>query len=187
MTGSYGVYKTGEAMDVQLDAHDLILAAHHAGIIEGVKSLQLGRGEVKNNKISGHSDFAIHYVGMLGEIAVSKVLGARLRTNITVGGDGNLDMIYHGQSLQIKTSTHANTPVPRFIIFNSLEEFSTDWAVSCSIQSPCLVRIHGFVSRKKFAAHLMKHDFGYGARFCLDEKHMSPIGRLREAITGVKT
>ena len=94
-------------MDIELNAQELIFSAHHAGIIEGVKSLQLSKNEVRNNRISDQGDFAIHYAGMLGEVAVSKAIGVPLRTDITFGGDGGNDMYYHNQSIQIKTSTHS--------------------------------------------------------------------------------
>jgi len=173
-------------MIVHLNAQDIILAAHHAGIIEGVKSVQLQRGEIANNRISDQGDFAIHYAGMLGEIAVSKSLGIPLRTDITIGGDGNIDMTHHGQSIQIKTSTHPVTPPPRYLIFNTPQDFSTDWSISCSIQQPAVVKIHGFASKKKFLANLVTHDFGYGIRYCLDEKHLTPIERFEEAIKVMK-
>jgi hypothetical protein len=169
-------------MDIHLNAHDLILAAHQAGIIEGVKSIQLSNGQIKNKKISGQGDFAIHYAGMLGEIAVSKAIGIPIRTDITFGGDGSVDMIYKGQSLQIKTSTHPTTPHPRYIIFNNAEDFSTDWAVSCSIQTPCLVKIHGFVSKKRFLKNAIETDFGYGARLCIAEEFLTSIDRFDEAV-----
>jgi len=170
-------------MDIHLNAHDLILAAHQAGIIEGVKSIQLSNGQIKNKKISGQGDFAIHYAGMLGEIAVSKAIGIPIRTDITFGGDGSVDMIYKGQSLQIKTSTHPTTPPPRYIIFNHAEDFSTDWAVSCSIKTPCLVKIHGFVSKKRFLKNAVEHDFGYGLRVCMAEEFLTSIDRFDEAAT----
>ena len=169
-------------MDVELNAHDLIFAAHYAGIIEGVKSVLLKQGDIRNNKISGQSDFGIHYAGMLGEVAVGKATGIPLRTDITFGGDGSVDMSTDGQTIQIKTSTHQTTPPPRFLIFNSIEDFSTDWAISCSIQGACTVRIHGFASKRKFVSNVVTHDFGYGERFCMDEKHLSPINRLHEAM-----
>ena len=176
-----GAYKENY-MDIELDAHDLILAAHYAGLIEGVKSVLLKQGNIKNNKISGQTDFGIHYAGMLGEVAVGKTTGIPLHTNITFGGDGNVDMSHKGQTIQIKTSTHQHTPTPRFLIFNSIEDFSTDWAISCSIQGACTVRIHGFASTRKFVSNVVTHDFGYGTRYCMDEKHLTPINRFHEAM-----
>lgn len=171
-----------QEMNIDLNAHDLILAAHYAGLIEGVKSVLLQKGDIRNNKISGQTDFGTHYAGMLGEVAVGKATGIPIHTDITFGGDGNVDMSYQGQTIQIKTSTHQTTPVPRFLIFNSVEDFSTDWAISCSIQGPCTVRIHGFASKRKFVSNVVTHDFGYGTRYCMDEKHLSPINRLHEAM-----
>ena len=168
-------------MDIELNAHDLIMAAHHAGIIEGVKSLQLKNGEIKNNRISRQSDFGIHYVGMLGEVAVSKTLGIPLRTDVTIGGDGSIDMTHQGQTIQIKTSTHPTTPTQRLMIFNSVEDFHTDWAILCSIQNAYTVRIHGFASKRKFVSNVVTHEFGYGTRYCMDEKILTPINRFHEA------
>lgn len=169
-------------MNIDLNAHDLIMAAHHAGIIEGVKSVQLNHGRVGNNRISNQSDFAIHYAGMLGEVAVSKALFIPIRTEITMGGDGNVDMTHHGQTIQIKTSTHQTTPDPRMLIFTKPEDFSTDWAILCSIQSPSVVKIHGFISQKKFLANMTEHDFGYGTRYVVAERMLAPIDKFHEAV-----
>ena len=169
-------------MEVHLTATDLIMAAHYAGLVEGVKSVQVKNRQVSNRRICNQGDFAIHYIGMLGEIAVSRVIGVAVNSQITIGGDSGNDMDMHGQTIQIKTSSHANTPKPRFIIFNSLNDFSTDWAISCSVQSPTIVRIHGFVGKEKFNRYAVDHDFGYGNRVCLDEQHLNPIEKFRDAV-----
>lgn len=168
-------------MKIELTAPDLMLAAHHAALIEGVKSVQVRAGQVSNRRISNQGDFAIHYAGMLGEIAVARSIGVPIRTEITVGGDSGVDLSFEGQTIQVKTSTHKETPPPRYIIFNSVDEFNTDWAICCSIQSASTVRIHGFASRRKFLANWVEHDFGYGKRACLDEELLSPIERFHEA------
>lgn len=173
-------------MIVNLNAHDLIMAAHHAGIIEGVKATQLNHGQVNNNRISNQSDFAIHYAGMLGEVAVSKALFIPIKTEITIGGDGNVDMTHHGQTIQIKTSTHPYVQGDRYLIFNRREDFSTDWAVLCSIQSPAVVKIHGFISQKKFLLNAEQHDFDYGMRCVVAEKHLTNIERFHEAVNHAK-
>jgi hypothetical protein len=174
----------GKSMEIPLNAGELILAAHHSGLIEGVKMMQNQRGVLNNNRICNQGDFAIHYTGMLGEIAVGKAIGVNVRTDLTFAGDGFVDMFYDKQSIQVKTSTHAylKPDQVRYLIFTTLEEFSTDWAVLCSVKSPALVVIHGFVSRKKFMVKQTKQNFGYGDRFCLDEKFLTPIERFQEAV-----
>jgi hypothetical protein len=67
-------------MEIPLNAGELILAAHHSGLIEGVKMMQNQRGVLNNNRICNQGDFAIHYTGMLGEIAVGKAIGVNVRT-----------------------------------------------------------------------------------------------------------
>lgn len=173
-------------MIINLNAHDLIMAAHHAGIIEGVKSTQLNHGQITNNRISDQSDFAIHYAGMLGEVAVSKALFIPVKTEITIGGDGNIDMTHHGQTIQIKTSTHADVPGERYLIFNKREDFSTDLAILCSIQSPAVVKIHGFISQKKFLRFCKQESFGYGIRCVVSEKHLTSIDQFHEAVSHAK-
>ena len=175
-------------MDIELDAQDLIYAAHHAGMMQAVKQMQMLKGDVANHRISNLSDFSIHYVGLLGEVALGKVIGIKPNVNITVGGDGNVDMTYQGMTIQVKTSTHKNLNHPqiRYLIFNSIEDFSTDLAVLCSIQEVSTVRIHGFATHRKFVSNVVTQDFGYGVRYCLDEKHLTPMERFQEGINYLK-
>lgn len=174
-------------MVIDLNAQDIIMAAHYAGVIAGVKSTQLNAGQVRNNRIANHTDFATHYIGSLGEVAVSKALFIPIKTEITVGGDANVDMTHHGQTIQIKTSTHAVLPEgKRYLIFNNREEFSADWAILCSIQSPAVVKIHGFISQKKFLLNSEQENFGYGIRCVVSEKHLTNIDRFHEAISHAK-
>lgn len=169
-------------MEIHLNASDLMMAAHYAGLIEGVKAVQVKHRQVANRRICQQSDFGIHYIGMLGEIAVGRVIGTNVNAEITVGGDGGQDMDLYGQTIQVKTSSHANPPRPRYLIFNNAEDFATDWAVSCSVQSPTVVKVHGFVGKEKFMRLAVNHDFGYGNRVCLDEQYLTPIEKFQEAV-----
>jgi hypothetical protein len=90
---------------------------------------------------------------MLGEIAVCKLLGVNVRFDVTYGGDGNIDLTIKGQTIQIKTSSVLR-PEPRYLIFNSMEDFATDWSIYCSVQSPTVIKIHGFVGKEKFKLKL---------------------------------
>jgi len=179
---SEAINVTDEGIDVELDGYDLINASYYASLMQGVKSVQIKNKEVTNRKICGQSDFLIHYVGMLGEIAVCKYLNVPFRRDITIGGDGNIDLTYKDQTVQIKTSSYYKVQLPRYLIFTNMKDFSTDWAIYCSIQHACVVRIHGFTSRKKFNKFVETKNFGYGDRYCLDEKYLSDISKFNEAI-----
>lgn len=172
-------------MNVQLNAEDLILAAHHSGVIYSVKKMQGDYGLIKNNRISDQHDFAIHYSGMLGEVAVSKTLFIPVTTDVFRGGDGNVDMTYSGQTIQVKTNT-SSTATEKHLIFNNLEDFATDWAILCSVPKPSVVKIHGFISRKKFQSMHETMDFGYGLRYVVPETKLVGIDRFSEAIDHAK-
>jgi hypothetical protein len=167
---------------VQLTAQELILAAHYAGLIEGVKSVQVKAHSASNKRISSMGDFAIQYAGMLGEVAVARVIGADVQHAITRGGDGKSDLDVNGRTIQVKTSTHTKTGEERRLIFNNESDFATEWAVSCSIQSASTVEIHGFISKSRFLKRMFIDDFGYGDRSCVVESDLTPIERFQEAL-----
>lgn len=171
-------------MNVQLNADDLILAAHYSGVIYSVKKMQLDYRLIKNNRISDQHDFAIHYTGMLGEVAVSKTLFIPVSTDLFRGGDGNVDMSYSGQTIQVKTNT--STATIKHLIFNRLEDFSTDWAILCSVPKPSVVKIHGFISKKEFQSKYEEMDFGFGFRYALPETKLIGFNRFSEAINHAK-
>ena len=171
---------------VHLDSTDLLLAAHIAGMIRGVKQVQLGASNVRNLKISAMDDFQVQYVGLLGEVAVAKVLNIPVRADITTGGDGKVDLVYSGLTIQVKTSTHAHLRCERELIFNDRSDFPTDVAVSCSIQSVATVGIHGVISKRLFQKVCEDHEgFGNGPRVCVKDRHMTDIHTFMSAVATV--
>jgi len=163
---------------IQLTAEEIILAAHHVSIMQGVKTVLINKGNVKNQKLSSQSDFAIHYAGMLGEVAVGRSINCPIQTGVTFAGDGKVDMVFHGQTIQVKTNMRFADKV---LIFNRLEDFVTDWAILCNIEGASAVAIHGFTSKAKFAKLFFRHDFGYGNRYCMKADQLTPIERFYEA------
>jgi hypothetical protein len=63
-----------------------------------------------------------------------------------------------------------------------MEDFATDWAIYCSVQSPTIIKIHGFVGKEKFKLNHEIQNFGYGNRYCLNDKYLTDIERFNEAI-----
>ncbi len=168
---------------VHLDSTDLLLAVHIAGMIRGVKQVQLASSNVRNLKISSMDDFQVQYIGLLGEVAVAKVLNIPVRADITTGGDGKVDLMYAGMTIQVKTSTHAHLNCERELIFNDRSDFPTDLAVSCSIQSVASVGIHGVISKRLFQNVCEDHPgFGKGPRVCVKNRHMTDIHAFMDAV-----
>ena len=164
---------------VQLTPEDMILAAHHSGLLSGLKQIQNKRG-LPNKRISNNTDFNIFYIGMLGEIAISKYLKIPLNPEVLVGGDGGIDLHYKGQTIQVKTRTHIAPPV--YMMYTTKEELVADWHILCTIESPTSVGIRGFISKKKFVTLAKVMNFTYNDCFVVDEKLLKNIELLDEAI-----
>jgi hypothetical protein len=160
---------------VQLEPVDMILAAHHAGIICGIKQIQNKSG-LPNKRISNNTDYNIHYIGMLGEIAVGKYLNIPVKTEILKGGDGGVDMLYNGKSIQVKTRTFVKPPI--YILYTTLEEMVADWHILCTVESPTSVGIHGFISKAKFVQKAELMNFGYNDCYAVDAKMMASMDQF---------
>lgn len=166
-------------MVIDLKPIDLATATLHAGVIQGVKSVRYKRGEIPNNRICNQSDFAIAYTGMLGEVAVSRVLGTAVNAEVLVAGDGGIDMEMDGQTIQVKTSSH---PQARYLVFNDEKDFATDWAISCAVQWPASVEIKGFIGRERFLKVAEWKDLGFGMRLVVANDQLTPIEQFAEAV-----
>lgn len=170
---------------VNLNAHDIMRAAHISGVINGVKMVQLRNNQVANRRVADMDDFAMNYLGAMAEVAVGKVLGVAPREDVTVYGDGGIDMVIADIKLQIK-----NQSIPslkqRYAYLNTLDEFKADMLILCSVQGVASIGIHGFISKAKFFKHHEALDFGYGKRVGVKADLLAPIDKFYEAAEAIK-
>lgn len=171
-------------VDLILTPLELIRCAHVAELHQKTKQARVDAGQLQNRRFSDLDDFEAHYIGLLGEAAVSRILGVRMREDVTVAGDGAVDLVVRGQTIQVKTRKidHAAMLLP----FNSLRDFSADWAVCCALASPCHVRVYGFISREAFAQVHHTRDFGYGPRCVVPASTLEPVEDMRSAILALQ-
>lgn len=174
-------------MVVQLDEDEFLSAVVHARIRQGVKSVNLKSGEIRNRRYCDRSDFEIDLAGALGEVAVEGFLvGSTRDTALYKAGDTGVDIQYRGASIQVKTRLEDYAEPHAYV--NSLSEFRADWIVQCHLRSLTTVRIVGFIGRDEFAELCFDRDFGYGNRKCVKESSLYPIERLDGSIaTGKPT
>ena len=125
------------------------------------------------------NSFGTHYFGLLGEIAVARILNLKVSDSILALGDGGIDLNYRGQSIQIKT---VNSYKERFIYFNNINDFNADWIIGCSLINPSTIEIMGFASHGKFIKNMMVKNFGKGDRYSLSENQLTSIEKINEAI-----
>ena len=126
------------------------------------------------------TDEFICCMGKFGEIAAGRALDAYPNFNITVGGDGGNDLEAWGLTWQIKTSSI------RKLIFNSLDEFTSDAAILVHLISNKkqmfeLPHFHvlGGISQKRFIKQHYTHDFGYGMRVVCDLDQLTALDTIK--------
>lgn len=121
----------------------------------------------------------VSLIGMMGEIAGCKALGAQPNLSVMIGGDDGFDCEAHGLLWQIKTSSL------RALIFNSVDDFVADVALLVhhladkeAVGDDPRFEIIGGVSRKRFMKQHFQHDYGYGMRLVMNADDLTPIQKL---------
>lgn len=116
------------------------------------------------------SDKDIDYIGMVGELAVAKVLGLEMDFE-KIGVDYGIDFIYEKMPIDVKTRSYPKTE----LIFKSHKAFKAQVAILARFKPKNCVDILGCISRKKFKQYSRPSAYG-----CLgvSDKHLEPIETL---------
>jgi len=95
------------------------------------------------------STFSIHFFGIMGEIAVAKMLGVDINWEITLGGDGGVaDVVYRGVNIQVKTNMGKNREI--WLYFRELEDFKADIAVLTMPLDVDKMKVLGWITQNEF-------------------------------------
>ena len=120
-------------------------------------------------------------MGLFGELACARYFDVETNLDFTKGGDDGNDLKAWGLKWQIKTSSI------RKLIFNSLDEFTSDAAIlvhliSSKKQMFELPHFHvlGGISQKRFIKQHYTHDFGYGMRAVCDLDQLTGLNTIKE-------
>ena len=149
---------------VELDEEDVALAY----------TIGMQRQDKKKNwkstaKPKRNSDL-IHVHGMMGEIAAAKLFGAELDLSYKVHGDDGWDFELGGKKYDVKTINYD----PPILKLNHIKDFLADYIVVCLRVSDSEICVCGIVDKRTFLQHYYKKEFGYGSRYCVNEKHLLP-------------
>jgi hypothetical protein len=164
-------------MIVEFLSHEVDEVLYWAQEIEDVKRTN----NVRNKKFDvNNTDVGVHAIGMLGELAAGRVLGAQPDWEIYLDGDDGNDMTAWGLTWQIKTSSM------RKLIFNHDSDFITDAAVLVHhlaskqkvFENP-VFDVVGGISRARFARLCYGHDFGYGVRLVVDGDDLTDMMTIK--------
>ena len=166
-------------MRVEFLPHEVAEVLYWAQEIEDVKR----SNNVRNKKFDvNNTDVGVHAIGMLGELAAGRVLGAQPDWEIYLDGDDGNDMTAWGLTWQIKTSSM------RKLIFNSEKDFVSDGAVLVhhlaskqKVFDTPIFDVVGGISRKRFLNLYYEHDFGYGTRLVVDSDVLVDLEKIKQA------
>ena len=160
-------------MLIHLDPFDLVDIAVGAARRSAVKEAIHTRS---NNFTPHRLEFELHYVGYIGEFVVAKALGVSVDRSVKIGSDNGIDLMFRDASIQVKASTYTGSEPS--LIFNNLEELKADLAVGVQILCPVRISIMGWMAREDFLTKHKIANYGYGDRFVVGKKQLSPIRAL---------
>jgi hypothetical protein len=130
----------------------------------------------KSRKVDKNSnEFSTTMKGMMGEHAVSRLLGVTADMTNLIGGDGGADLIINDRSIQIKTTTMRT---PDLIVFKDDRRLKSDIAVLVVLESIVCVRIAGWISRQEFYEMCYSKDYKYGTRDVVSGSSLRPFEDL---------
>ena len=122
------------------------------------------------------SEFELHYIGAMGEYAVSKEHGAPMDERVHLGGDDGVDFVINGYECHVKTFTYTG-PNPEFFI-DDIDCFTAEIGIGTRVLSPTRVEISGCISRKRFEKYMVKKEYGYGSRLMVPCHLLQPLDVL---------
>lgn len=122
---------------------------------------------------SGRSDLQIDYYGLLAEIAVEKVLGARHNTHTKLSGDEGHDLTWRDERCEVKftfyphghllTKGKENVVADRFILVSGDDKNMT---------------LLGWTDRDTFLKRGEMKDFGHGLGFAMAGKDLRSMNEF---------
>jgi len=160
-------------MIVDLSAFDLQFIAMYAERIAWWK--QLNKTPSKKHDTT-KTEFALVYIGAMGEFAVKKVTGCPLSMQIMRGGDPRPDTIIAGKTVQIKANNYTGKNLEFFL--DDMKAFNAEIFVGVQVLSPVKLDIHGYIEKDKFKKVAVKRNYGYGDRLMIPATLLTPLEQL---------
>lgn len=149
-----------------------------------VRAVELAQGRNRKEKAGvrskkydeGRSEFEIHLLGILGELAVADLFGVPIDETVGLTGDGGFgDVQIAGFSVAVKYRTYSWGD----LFFNTMRDFKDDIAVLVTAGPDLLTPVvRGWATRDYFEANAETMNFGYGTRLVLLQARLLPIDSL---------
>lgn len=129
---------------------------------------------IKNQrKANNKSDLSVDYIGMVGEMAVGKVLGLEMDLD-KVGVDKGIDFIYKGLTIDVKTRSYPGDE----LMFKKTQYFRAQVAILARFKRDDCVDIIGCINRKRFIENAYKKTYPKYSLMTVDKELLKPIQTL---------
>jgi len=157
-----------------------LTSADHDAIRAIAEKRQKSKAKVRDQKIDANqSALELNILGAIGEFAFGTLIGQKPHVHRGRKGDGGIDFLYNGWSIDVKY-----IPTGGVLVFRSLPHFRSDVAVAVSGPrgdlTPVTVRVLGCIGRERFRTLHRPHHFQYGDFVALDTEKMSPCWKMDE-------
>ena len=135
-----------------------------------------GKRERDEAMTRDHDPIITNAVGMMGELAVARLLGVSVDTSVHAGGDGGVDMVYRKKTVCVKT---VSSPSYRLAFMTDNGDDACDLNVMAwATPNLSFVNILGWCSREDVLSHGRVVDLGYGNRWVVEQEHLQPFSIL---------
>ena len=146
-------------MRIEFNAYELQFLAMTA---ERRQCVKLVSPNERHGIDKSRSDFSLHVHGVAGEMAVARLLGVKIDTSVSLTGDDGHDLLYNGQTLQVKTNSSNKTP---YFYVPEKEKFISKVGVLTKPASMASVDILGWIPRERFMLTCEPVNFGYRTNY----------------------
>lgn len=147
-----------------------------------IKDIAKERGDFKDSnshlvadkRIIKRDNVETHVIGLLGEVAVARLINATVDTELYLKGNDSEDLNMYGVSIEVKT-------LQGYLTFKHMSDFKSDVAVLTvyNKQDYSMVWVQGWISKYDFQKSHFIDNFGYGDRPCVQPAELVPIVTLK--------
>lgn len=162
-----------------MDAEEFLISPEIARTAEVIAARRQSKKEpYRSTRVLGpyRSSREVHYIGVLGELAVGRYLGLQVDDSERVDGDSGSDFVVHGLMLDVQTSTHRDPHLK----YDSKHPFRADIAILARYaRFSSLIVLEGWIRKSTFRERSHKENYGHGVRDIVTVNDLEKMPLLR--------
>lgn len=173
-----------QATTVSTSAHSRVVVDICDDDMEWLKELAVGRQDGKhpdavNRRFSSKGDYEVHMLGLMGEFAVGAWAGVGIDERILLGGDGGVDLVLGGLTVDVKTR---DRPKRDLAFYPTLSDMRSDISILTwrSRKKPNRITLVGWADESMIKSLGEEKTFIPGKpRLVVDWRRLYPLWMIR--------